>query len=81
MQKGKVMYLNLIIAMREKKITMGQLADLLDCRKATISNKVNGLTKGGFYFDEAARIRNKYFKGYDYDYLFKREKIIYKGSV
>lgn len=66
------MYQNLLNAMKEKGVTSTQLAKLLNCRQATISEKINGVVACGFSFDEAARIRNGYFKEYSYDYLFQR---------
>lgn len=68
------MYCNLLKVMKTKGITGIQLASLLECRQATISEKLNGVVASGFTFDEAAKIKNVFFPEYDYDYLFDREK-------
>ncbi len=68
------MYKNLLIVMKSKGVTAIQIANLLDCRQATVSEKLNGQVLCGFYFDEAAKIRKVFFPEYNYDYLFEREK-------
>jgi predicted transcriptional regulator len=68
------MYKNLLKVMKYKGITAIQIANLLECRQATISEKLNGLVARGFYFDEAAKIRKVFFPEYDYDYLFERDE-------
>ncbi|MDF2524521.1 MAG: putative phage-related binding protein [Clostridiales bacterium] len=69
------MYKNLLTAMKVKGITAIQLANLLECRQATISDKLNGIVTCGFYFDEAAKIKKVFFPEYEYDYLFTRDKV------
>lgn len=66
------MYKNLISVMKQKGVTAVQLSNLLECRQATISEKINGVTECGFYFDEASKIKTVFFPEYDYDYLFCR---------
>ncbi|WP_029503935.1 hypothetical protein [Lachnoclostridium phytofermentans] len=66
------MYKNLLTVMKAKGITAIQISNLLECRQATISDKLNGIVACGFYFDEAAKIRKVFFPEYDYDYLFSR---------
>lgn len=66
------MYENLISVMKKTGVKSVQLARLLNCRQATVSDKLNGVSKCGFYFDEAQKIRYAFFKQYDYDYLFER---------
>lgn len=66
------MYENLLIAMKSKGITAIQISNLLECRQATISEKLNGVVACGFYFDEAAKIKKVFFPEYDYEYLFLR---------
>lgn len=66
------MYENLIKVMKQKGVTCIQLSNLLECRQATISDKLNGLVACGFYFDEAKKIKKVFFPEYDYDYLFSR---------
>ncbi len=70
------MYINLLNAMKAKGITAMQLANLLECRPATMSDKLNGVVNCGFYFDEAYKIKKVFFPEYDYDFLFFREKDI-----
>lgn len=69
------MYTNLIIEMKRKKITNSQLAELLQCREATISDKINGKRECGFYYEEAERIKKVFFKEFEMDYLFSRYKV------
>lgn len=69
------MYKNLLKVMKEKGITAIQLSNLLECRQATISDKLNGVVSCGFYFDEAQKIRKVFFPEYDYDYLFDRNEV------
>ena len=68
------MYNNLIMVMKIKGVTGVQIANLLECRQATISDKLNGLVTSGFTFDEAAKIKKVFFPEYEYDFLFAREK-------
>ena len=68
------MYENLVMVMRLKGITAVQLSNLLECRQATMSDKINGLTESGFTFDEAAKIKKVFFPEYDYDFLYSRKK-------
>lgn len=67
------MYTNLILLMKQKKITARQIAKLIDCRDATISERLNGVSKNGFYFDEARKIKEVFFPEYDYEYLFQHD--------
>lgn len=66
------MYNNLIKVMKAKGVTGVQIANLLNCRQATISDKLNGLVASGFTFDEAAKIKKVFFPEYEYDFLFTR---------
>lgn len=68
------MYENLMAVMKQKGVTALQIAKLLECRPATISEKLNGVVERGFYFDEAKKIRQVFFPEYDYDFLFDRVK-------
>ena len=70
------MYNRLLNAMKEKNITITQIANLLGCRVATASDKINGVVDCGFYFDEATKIKNVFFPEYDIEDLFQREKRI-----
>lgn len=67
------MYNNLLNVMKIKRVTMIQIAQLLQCRRATISDKINGVTGCGFYFDEASKIKKTFFSEFDYEYLFSRQ--------
>lgn len=66
------MYQNLISLMKMKGVTAVQISSLLQCRQATVSDKLNGVVSHGFYFDEAAKIKKVFFPEFDYDYLFYR---------
>lgn len=70
------MYNNLLKVMKQKGITGIQISNLLECRQATISDKLNGNVASGFTFDEASKIKNVFFPEYEYDYLFAHEKAI-----
>lgn len=67
------MYSNLSNAMKLKKITFKQVAELLGCQLNTVSDKVDGTVKYGFSIDEAMAIKNVFFPEYDIEYLFCRE--------
>lgn len=69
------MYENLVEIMKKKGVTAVQIASLLECRQATVSDKINGITERGFYFDEASKIKRVFFPEFDYDYLFDRKKL------
>ncbi len=66
------MYENLLNVMKRKKVTALQIANLLECRPATVSDKLNGAVKCGFYFTEAQKIKKVFFQEYDYDFLFEQ---------
>lgn len=57
---------------KEKKVSLVDLADLLEVRYQTVSDKINGVSD--FKFGEALLIKNKYFPEYDIEYLFEKEK-------
>lgn len=67
------MYPNLLIEMKKKKITFCQIAELLQCQLATVSDKAQGKSVNGFYFEEAERIKNVFFREFDIEWLFQRE--------
>lgn len=67
------MYSCLMETMKKKGVTTTQIANLLGCRIATASDKLNGVVECGFYFDEAVKIKRVFFPEYDIEYLFKRE--------
>ena len=68
------MYSNLMKVMKTKGVTGAQIATLLNCRAATISEKLNGIVASGITFDEASKIKHVFFPEYDYDYLFERSE-------
>jgi len=63
------MYKNLSNAMKQKNITATQIAELLEVRLATVSDKING--KSRFYFDEAMKIKKVFFPEFVIEYLFE----------
>lgn len=67
------MYSRLAEAMKKKNVTTTQIANLLGCRIATVSDKINGVVECGFYFDEAVKIKKVFFPEYDIEYLFERK--------
>lgn len=71
-KRGDKMYNRLLDAMKSKNITTTQIANLLGCRIATASDKINGGVECGFYFDEATKIKQVFFPEYDIEYLFQR---------
>lgn len=62
------MYSNLIESMKVNKVSQTQIADLLNLRQATVSDKINGNSK--FYFDEALKIKKVFFPSYELEFLF-----------
>lgn len=66
------MYSNLKLAMKNQKVTATMIAKLLECRIATVTNKINGKTISGFNTDEALKIKKAFFQNHDYDTLFER---------
>jgi plasmid maintenance system antidote protein VapI len=60
-------------AMDIKNITVKQLAELLECRTATVSDKLNGKRECGFYYEEAERIKKVFFSEYELGWLFERK--------
>lgn len=67
------MYSNLLDAMKDEKVTFTQMGELLGCRYQTVSDIVNGVTKKGFYYDDAYKIQKELLPKYSMDYLFKRQ--------
>lgn len=66
------MYENLLEAMKVEKVTFLQMGELLDCRYQTVSDVTNGVTKKGFYYEDACKIQKVFFPKYNMEYLFKR---------
>lgn len=63
------MYPNLELEMKKSKIKRKDIAELLDMRPATITEKLNGKTSVSVI--EAAKIQDSFFPDYSIDYLFK----------
>jgi len=66
------MYSNLLKAMKEKKITFTQIAELLKCQLNTVSDKADGTVKSGFSINEALLIKRVFFPEYEIAYLFEK---------
>lgn len=66
------MYRNLLEAMKNEKVTFAQMGELLDCRYQTVSDVTNGVTKKGFYYEDACKIHKVFFPKYSMQYLFER---------
>ena len=66
------MYKNFLNVMKEKGITYKQIASILGCKYQTISDTVNGITKKGFYYEDAVKIREAFFPEYDMSFLYAR---------
>lgn len=64
-------YVNLKAEMARRGIKQIELANLLDVREATISEKING--KYTFDIDEALKIKNAYFHSISIEYLFSKD--------
>ena len=73
------MHRNLRAEMARGSITMGDIAEFLDVRTATVSDKKSG--KYRFYYDEAVAIKNHFFKELEVEYLFKRSEEKEKEGV
>lgn len=67
-------YPNLEAEMARHGIKRSQIAELLDVRRGTISDKMNG--KSRFDIDEAFAIKKTFFKDCPMDYLFDREATV-----
>lgn len=68
------MFNNLISLMKRKGITQDQLASLLNCRRATVGDKINGNVKVGFTITEAILVHDVFFPEYTLNYVFKFEE-------
>lgn len=67
------MYKNLKAEMARLGITQQNIADCLQVRNATISDKING--KSRFYYDEALKIKTSFFPALSLEYLFDTDGI------
>jgi hypothetical protein len=57
--------------MARKGITMVDIANFLNLRYATVNDKVNG--KYRFYYDEALKIKQRFFPNQSLEYLFEKD--------
>lgn len=60
-------------ARRINKVTLTDIADLLEVRYQTISDKVSGVS--GFKFDEAFLVHQKFFSNYSFEWLFMSDEL------
>ena len=67
------MLTNLDRVRKEKNVSIVDIADLLNLRTATVSDKING--KYDFKFGEALKIKQKFFPEYELEYLFDPEEV------
>lgn len=70
---------NLRAEMARYGVTIGDIADFLGVRYATVSDKINGRYR--FYYDEAVRIKNRFFPECDIEYLFANDGVEDKRKV
>jgi len=63
------LYHNLKAEMARQGIKVKDIAELLEVRRATVSDKING--KYRFYCDEAIKIKKVFFPHLSIDYLFQ----------
>lgn len=66
------MYKNFLEAMKLEKVTFLQIGELLEYRYQTVSDIVNGVTKKGFYYEDACKIQKVFFPKYTMEYLYQR---------
>ena len=65
-------YINLEAEMARKGLLKKDIAETLGVRTATVYDKLKG--KHPFTFDEALKIKNKYFPEFTLEYLFYKEE-------
>lgn len=76
------MYANLLVAMKEKKITFSQIADLLGYRKyQTVSDNIQGKTESGLLLEDALKIWKVFFPEYAFEWLFERNTDVAKCPI
>lgn len=67
------MLYNLERVRKEKGVSLVDIADLIEVRYQTVSDKIQGISD--FKFGEAMLIKQKYFSEYDIEFLFAREEL------
>lgn len=65
------LFKNLRAEMARHDVSVGNLADVLNVRYATASDKLNGRSR--FYYEEVEIIRNTFFPKMSIEYLFAKE--------
>lgn len=66
------MYVNLVVAMKLRKITIENIAEYLGLHRNSVSNKLKGESK--FTIEEAFKIHKRFFPEMDIEELFKKEE-------
>jgi len=66
-----LVYLTLHQAMKRKKVTIDQLADVLKCHRNSIYNKLYGKGNSDFTVRESIQIRDSFFPELNIEELFK----------
>ncbi|WP_208559298.1 helix-turn-helix domain-containing protein [Marinilactibacillus kalidii] len=56
---------------KEKKVSLVDIADLLNVRYQTVREKING--ESDFKFGEAVKVKNTFFPEFEIEYIFMRE--------
>lgn len=67
-------YLVLFQKMKERKITIDQMAQLLKCHRNSIYNRLYRKGNCDFSIKEAVQIKEKYFPEIDFEELFEIRK-------
>lgn len=65
-------YRNLRAEMARNGVTIGEVAQMLNVRFATVSDKMHGRSR--FYFDEASKIKTEFFPECSLEYLFEQKE-------
>lgn len=63
---------NLEEVRKNKKVSLVDMADALEVRYQTISDKIQG--KSDFKFGEAVILKERFFPEYEIEYLFSEER-------
>lgn len=66
-----VEYLTLHQEMKRKKVTIDQIAKVLDCHRNSVYNKLYGKGNSDFTIRESIQIRDNFFQGWDIEKLFE----------
>lgn len=66
-----MVYLTLYKTMKEKRVTIDHLADVLKCHRNSIYNKLYGKGNSDFSIRESMLIRDSFFPGMNIEKLFE----------